>query len=258
MDMVSQAGGLALTGRLPIVHSFACFLSTRPNEQIYNNATERTKVVYVGSLAGLLPGGPGHSHQSVRDIAALSGVPGLVLVEPATPAEVEPLLRWCVSEHRLSAYLRLVSIPVEFEFTLPDAYSPTLGQGRVVHPGEDGVVFAYGPVMLNEGVKAARLLTARNLSLQVVNLPWLNRIDPAWLRQVAGGRRTIFTLDNHYVEGGQGAMIAAACARLSLGAQVRCFGVEDIPVSGTNDEVLRFHGLDAASLAEAMAAAWAK
>ena len=75
-DMVSQAGAMALAGLLPVVHSFACFLSTRPNEQIYNNATEGTKVIYAGSLAGLVPGGPGHSHQSVRDISALGAVPG--------------------------------------------------------------------------------------------------------------------------------------------------------------------------------------
>jgi transketolase len=81
-DMVSQASGLALRGLLPVVHSFACFLSARPNEQIYNQTTERTKVVYVGSLAGILPGGPGHSHQSVRDISALAAMPGMVLIEP--------------------------------------------------------------------------------------------------------------------------------------------------------------------------------
>ena len=75
-DMVSQAGAMALAGLLPVVHSFACFLSTRPNEQIYNNATEGTKIIYAGSLAGLVPGGPGHSHQSVRDISALGAVPG--------------------------------------------------------------------------------------------------------------------------------------------------------------------------------------
>ena len=69
-DMVSQAGAIALTGSLPIVHSFACFLSTRPNEQIYNNATEKTKIIYVGSLAGILPAGPGHSH-SMRPIPAM-------------------------------------------------------------------------------------------------------------------------------------------------------------------------------------------
>ena len=39
--MVSAAGGMALRGMLPVVHSFACFLSTRANEHIYNNATEK-------------------------------------------------------------------------------------------------------------------------------------------------------------------------------------------------------------------------
>src|SRR5207302_1149235 len=48
--MVSAAGGLALEGMLPVVHSFACFLSTRANEQIYNNATEKTKIIYTATL----------------------------------------------------------------------------------------------------------------------------------------------------------------------------------------------------------------
>lgn len=69
--MVSMAGGLALRKMLPVCHSFACFLSTRANEQIYNNATGRTHVVYVASLAGLLPGWLGHSHQSLRDVSAV-------------------------------------------------------------------------------------------------------------------------------------------------------------------------------------------
>ena len=51
-DMVSQAGAMALAGLLPVVHSFACFLSTRPNEQIYNNATEGTKIIYAARWPG--------------------------------------------------------------------------------------------------------------------------------------------------------------------------------------------------------------
>jgi transketolase len=112
--------------------------------------------------------------------------------------------------------------------------------------------------MLNEGVKAARMLANRNLSLQVINLPWLNRLDHAWLNQVAGRRRNVITLDNHYVEGGQGAMIAAACAQLGLAAKVHCLGIRDIPASGTNDEVLRFHRLGAESLAQTISTALAK
>src|SRR6185437_9503149 len=112
-DMVSQAGAMALAGVIPVCHSFACFLAARPNEQIYNNASERSKVIYVGSLAGLLPGGPGHSHQSVRDIAALAAMPGMTLVEPSCAEAVAPLLDWCVDAAPGSTYLRLVSIPCD-------------------------------------------------------------------------------------------------------------------------------------------------
>jgi transketolase len=131
-DMVSQAGGMALQGALPLVHSFACFLSTRPNEQIYNNATEGTKIGYVGSLAGLLASGPGLSHQCVRDIASLGGIPGLFLVERLA-REVHLALEYC----QLAAgsfYLRLVSVPRRF---LTSFRRMTVGRGTVLIPGDE-------------------------------------------------------------------------------------------------------------------------
>jgi transketolase len=66
--------------------------------------------------------------------------------------------------------------------------------------------------------------------------------------------KAVITLDNHYVEGGQGQMIGAAIARLGLASPpvVRHLGVTDIPVCGTNDEVLAAHGLDAASITGAV------
>jgi transketolase len=256
-DMVSQAGGLALSGMLPLVHSFACFLSTRPNEQIYNNATERTKIIYVGSLAGLLPGGPGHSHQSVRDIAALGGTPGLVMLEPSCETEVASAVEWCVNEARESCYLRLVSIPYPVPYQLPDGYRLQKGKGVVLREGADAVLFSYGPVMLTEAWRAADLLEREHdIGLQVVNLPWLNQVDPEWLQTMVRGFTRIYTLDNHYVSGGQGQMIAAALARLGLaqGVELHLLGVTRIPECGQNDEVLRAHGLDAAGIAAAVLA----
>src|SRR4051812_22629516 len=94
--MVSAAGGLALKGMLPVVHSFACFLSTRANEHIYNNATERRKIIYTATLAGAVPAGPGHSHQSVRDISAIGSVPGLTAIEPCCERESRMAIRWAV------------------------------------------------------------------------------------------------------------------------------------------------------------------
>jgi transketolase len=251
-DMVSQAGGMALKGLLPIVHSFACFLSTRPNEQIYNNATEKTKVIYVGSLAGLVPGGPGHSHQSVRDISALAAVPGLLAIEPSCAMEVALALDYCVNRTSQSSYLRLVSIPCQIPYELPSSYQLERGKGIVLQEGEDGILFGYGPVLLPQAYYASKLLREDyNLTLKVVNLPWLNYVDLDWLKQIVEGHCRIFTLDNHYVIGGQGEIIASGLAQLGLtqSLRVKHFGVLDIPKCGQNEEVLRAHRLDAESLA---------
>ncbi len=246
-DMVSTASGLALRGMLPVVHSFACFLSTRPNEHFYNNASERAKIVYVGSLAGLLPSGPGHSHQSVRDIAALSAIPELILLEPCTEQETEQAVEFCVNGTESSTYLRLVSVPYEVSFTLPVNYRLESGRGVVLTEGTDAVLFAYGPVMLTQAVQAAEVLRRdHGVGLKVVNLPWLNRVDVAWLAEAVRDFKSIFTLDNHLVAGGQGDMLAARLAESGLleGRRFRKLGLTDIPACGQNDEVLRAHRLD--------------
>ncbi len=245
-DMVSQAGAMALAGLLPVVHSFACFLSTRPNEQIYNNATEGTKVIYAGSLAGLVPGGPGHSHQSVRDISALGAVPGMSLLEPFTEAECEAALDWAVHRAPGSVYLRLVSVPWALGFDPPVIEEVVPGRGTVLRPAGDVLFVAAGPVMVAAGWHAADLLGEDGIEAGLVALPWLRDVDGAWLAEIAGGAQ-IVTLDNHYVTGGQGDAVLSALAAEApeAAARVQKIGVTEVPKSGGNDEVLRAHGLDA-------------
>ncbi|MEJ7818535.1 MAG: transketolase C-terminal domain-containing protein, partial [Thermoleophilaceae bacterium] len=248
-DMVSQAGAMALTGLLPAVHSFACFLSTRPNEQIYNNATERTKVIYTGSLVGIVPGGPGHSHQSVRDISALGAMPGMALIEPASEHETRLAVKWAVHEATGPVYIRLVSVPWELGFEPPRAERLVPGRGEVVSEGGDATIVTTGPVMLSQAFAAAQRLTAGGRAVGVVSLPWLRGVDGEWLAQVTG-EAPVFCLDNHYVDGGQGDAVLAALAAAGATNRVHKLGVESVPVCGTNDEVLRAHRLDAESLAE--------
>ena len=256
-DMVSQAGGMALHGLLPVVHSFACFLSTRPNEQIYANATELTKIIYMSSLAGLLPGGTGHSHQSVRDISAVAAMPGLVLIQPSSEAEVEMALEFCVNGTTDSSYLRLTPLPLDIPYGLPAGYALELAKGVALTDGDDAVMFGYGPVMLSQAVMASAMLARDGIGLKVVNLPWLNRVDPSWLKETVHGYGWVFTLDDHYVTGGQGDMILSQLSRIELEDRphARKLGVLDIPECGSNDEVLRAHRLDARSLREIIAGA---
>jgi transketolase len=249
-DMVSQAGAMALAGLLPVVHSFACFLSTRPNEQIYNNATEGTKVIYVGSLAGLVPGGPGHSHQSVRDISALGAVPGMALLEPSSESETRAAVDWAVHHAPGSVYLRLVSVRWVLGFDPPEVSELVPGRGTVLRTGEDGLFVAAGPVMVGGAWRAAELLAEDGLDFGVVSLPWLRDVDGAWLADVAGGA-PIVTLDNHYVVGGQGDAVLAALAAEApeAAARVTKIGVDEVPRSGENNETLHVHRLDGEGIA---------
>jgi transketolase len=247
--MVSAAGGLALHGMLPVVHSFACFLTTRANEHIYNNATERKKIIYVGTLAGLVPGGPGHSHQSVRDISAIGAVPGLIAFEPCSEREARLGVRWAVEENTGSTYLRFVNVPLDLPYELPGDYQLVVGRGVPLRQGRNAAIIGYGTVLLANAYRAAEQLASDGLDVAVIDLPWLNRIDEDWVREELSHYPTIITLDNHYLEFGQGVMIAAALARTGVSAHVVPIGLTDIPACGSNADVLVHHGLDAASIA---------
>jgi transketolase len=122
-----------------------------------------------------------------------------------------------------------------------------------VRAGTDAVVFGYGPWLLSNAWHAAEELQhTTGESIRIINLPWLNRVDAGWLRQMIGECRTVITLDNHYVHGGQGEMLAAAIAELGLSRMVRVsrIGVTELPECGTNDEVLAYHRLDIPGLVE--------
>ena len=62
----------------------------------------------------------------------------------------------------------------------------------------------------------------------------------------------VVTLDNHYLEFGQGMMVAAAMARTGRPREVVTIGITEIPACGSNADVLAHHGLDAASIARAV------
>jgi transketolase len=253
-DMVSQAGGLALRGLIPVVHSFASFLSGRPHEQVLTNSTESTKVIYVGSLAGIVPGGPGHSHQAVTDLASFGAVHGLLTVEPGHPDEVAPLLDLLLDEHDGSGYVRLTTPPVELGFDWPEGSPPQVGVGTVLRSGTDVTLVGSGPVVLREAWRAADLLQAQGVSAGVIAMPWANADDTDWWEQVLAASGHLVVIENHGPAGGLGAHLLRHTALRGWGGLADHIAVRGVPACGTNDEVLQHHGLNAAAIAAAVTA----
>jgi transketolase len=243
-DMVSMAAGLARQGLLPVVNSFASFLAARANEQIYNQASEGTKVVYALHYAGLIPAGPGKSHQSVRDVSLLAALPNVTIVHPTNAGETRALLRWAVEESAETVAIRLAIGPSPRRIELPA--EPVLGRGAVLADGDGPPLLAYGPVMAHEALVAAETLASRGLHLRVIAMPWLNRFDPDWLLDEIAAHDDVFVLEDHAPVG---ALADALRRALDTSTRVTAFGVDGWPVCGTPPEALRAHGLDGSSLA---------
>ena len=241
-DMVSAAAGMARQGLLPVVNSFASFLASRANEQIYNQASERTKVVYALHYAGLIPAGPGKSHQSLRDVSLLAALPNMTVVQPANSGETRALLRWAIEDSSDDVAIRLAIGPSPRAIELPTAESSP-GRGTVLREGTDALLFAYGPVMLHEALSAAETLGSR---VQVVNMPWLNLVDAVWLAELVESFEELFVVEDHAPVGALGDSLR----RELDGRSLTVFGVDGWPACGTPLEALRFHGLDGSSLAD--------
>ena len=250
-DMVSMAGGLARHGLLPVVNSFASFLASRANEQIYNNATERTRIVYVCHYAGLIPAGPGKSHQSLRDVALFANLPDFTIIQPANGTETAQALDYCVDEAPGSSMLRLVIGPSPRQIDSPAGYRLTRGQGWVVREGAGVLLFSYGPVMLHEALVASEILDTLGVSVAVVNHPWLNAFDVEWLTTLIRPYSSVFVLEDHGVTGALGDHLLSVLVkhRLLDDRYFEVFGVDGLPACGTPAEALAVHHLDGASLA---------
>lgn len=250
-DMVSTAAGLASQGMLPVVNSFASFLASRANEQIYNAATERRKIIYGCTYAGLIPAGPGKSHQSLRDISLFGALPNVIVLQPANSAETRMVVDYAVQQATDSVVIRLAIGPSPRSIELPTHYRLTYGQGVTLREGADAVLFAYGPVMLHEALLASESLAEMGFGLRVVNLPWLNRIDQAWLAAELADVSAVYVLDDHSPVGGLGDALLNTINQLGTASTHRLtkFAVEGFPACGTPAEALRYHQLDGESLA---------
>jgi transketolase len=228
------------------VNSFAAFLASRANEQIYNQASEGTKVVYALHYAGLIPAGPGKSHQSLRDVSLLAALPNMTIVQPANAEETQALLRWAVESANENVALRLAIGPSPRRIELEQAYQVEVGRGSVLRTGDEAVLLSYGPVMLHEALRASEILAGRGVGVAVADMPWLNRIDRPWLGELVAPFRDVFVLEDHAPVGALGDVLR----RELDGRRITVFGVDGWPACGTPPEALRYHGLDGESLAE--------
>ncbi len=248
-DMMGFAAGLAACGKKPFANSFAIFTAGRAWEQVRNSiAYPRLNVKCVGSHGGLSVGEDGATHQCVEDLALMSAIPGMTVVNPCDGNEMRAAVK-ALLEYDGPAYLRLGRMAVETVTDSAEGYSFELGKAAKLREGTDVTICATG-LMVQRALAAADILAAKGVSARVLDFHTIKPLDAAAV--VAAARETgcIVTSEEHSVMGGLGSAVAA-CAAENCPVPVVRHGVEDVfGRSGKAELVLEHFGLTAGVLAE--------
>ena len=247
-NMASTAAGLALTGKIPFINSFAVFSTGRCYDQLRQTISiAGLNVKICGSSAGLSDYGDGSTHQSIEDMGLMRGIPGMTVLVPVDAVETTQMVAAMV-EHNGPAYIRINrnDLPI---LTATDRKFE-IGKLYTLREGTDAVVFANG-VMVSKALAAAEMLAKENISLKVINVPTVKPLDRPAVIAAAAGMKAVVTAEEHSVIGGLGSAIAEAL-RLEKGVPLDFVGIED--VFGTSalgyDELIEHYGLTDKAIAD--------
>jgi len=161
-DMASTAGGVALSGFIPVVNTYATFFR-RCFEQIYVNATEKTPVIYAGSYSGLCYASDGKTHQMTGDIPMMRSIHSMRVYDPFSASETRKLLRYYLSGVKKSwnypVYIKLRRSPTDFPFKEP-AGKFSIDSGVMLKEGKKICVVVSGPHLASYALRAAAELSS--------------------------------------------------------------------------------------------------
>ena len=241
-NMVGIAAGLATTGKVPFVSSFAMFAAGRAYEQVRNAVGYPKLNVKIGAThAGISVGEDGATHQCNEDIALMRTIPGMVVINPSDDVEAKAAVRAAI-EHQGPVYLRFGRMAVPVINDKPD-YKFEIGKGVVLREGKDLTIVATG-LCVNESLVAAEMLAADGVEAKVINIHTIKPLDEELIVAAAKETGKVVTVEEHSVIGGLG---SAVCDVLSAKAptQVLKIGMQDVfGESGPAAQLVKKYELD--------------
>lgn len=248
-SMMGTAAGLALSGKIPFVSSFAIFATGRAFEQIRNSiAYPALNVKIAASHAGISVGEDGASHQSVEDIALMRVLPNMTVIVPCDARETEQAVRAAAGIPG-PVYLRLgrPSIPVIYG----EDYVFRPGRADILREGTDVTIAATG-LMVWEALQAADQLQLEGIKSTVLNVSTIKPLDVETLVAAAARTQAVVTAEEHSIIGGLGSAVAEVLAE-HCPVPVRRVGLADtFGESGRPEELMHKYGLTAGHIVAAV------
>lgn len=246
-NMMGVAAGLAASGKIPLAASFAVFITSRANEQVRASvALPNLNVKLVGTHAGLSASQDGSSHQSIEDMALMRALPNMTVLAPASAHETKLATRAMI-EHEGPIYMRLPRHEVTDVAELASKNKFVIGQGDQLLTGDDVTIVACG-TMTTEAMGVAKLLAAKNIKADLLNMATIKPLDEKLLVESAQKTGKVITIEDHTVIGGLGGAVAEVLSR-NHPTKLKSFGINDVfGESGRTENLYSARGLTAEKL----------
>jgi transketolase len=247
-NMVGAAAGLAVTGKIPFIGSFAEFVTGRVYDQIRQEVSYgKTNVKIASSHAGITLGEDGATHQTMEDLALMRALPEMVVINPCDYNQTKAATI-AAAKYEGPVYLRFgrPSVP---NFT-PEDEPFVIGKAQILNEGKDVTIVACGHLVW-EALQAAEMLEEEGICAEVINMATIKPLDEAALVESVIKTRCVVVAEEHNAFGGLGEAVASALAR-TLPVPVEFVnGADRFGQSGTPSALMQAYGLDAAHVAAA-------
>lgn len=249
-NMAGVGAGLALSGFIPFINSFATFLMCKTYDQLRMSvAFPEVNLKAVGSHGGISVGEDGASQQSIEDFALACSLPNFVVISASDEVSAKALLPK-IAEHKGPVFMRTGRSKAPIIYDASKAPKFEIGKGIVLREGKDVSIFANG-LLVFEALLAADSLAEKGIEASVIDIHTLKPIDRELVIREAKKTRAIVTCEEHQIYGGLGSIISEVLAK-ECPTPVEFVAIQDtFAESGGPDELLEKYGLTAPSILKA-------
>ena len=223
-NMVSAAAGIATTGMMPYVATFASFLGLLTCEQIRMDVAYcALPVRLIGHHTGISMGFYGTSHHATEDIGAMRSIADLTVVSPSDGAQLEAAIR-ASADWDQPIYFRIGRgrDPVVYE----NGTEFRFGKAHIHSLGEELTIIACG-ITVHAALEAAAAMNAAGRSVGVIDMASIKPLDRDAVLAAAEASRCLMTVEEHNVLGGLGSAVAEVLGDEGKGVRLKRHGIYD-------------------------------
>lgn len=245
-NMAAIGAGLAVSGKIPFISSYATFSPGK------NWETIRTTIIYnkanvkiAGHHSGIVTGPDGATHQATEDIAIVRSWPGIEILVPCDSIEAKKATVRCL-EHNGPSYLRFTRDKTPVMTTDKTPFKPV--QTFWTSDNPKCVIFATGHMLYHALVAAKEL----DMNVLVANVAQIKPLDESSILKLVKQAGSVVTVEDHQVMGGLGSAISELLAS-KLPTPMEFIGLQDtFAESGTPAELIIKYGMGSSAIKSAI------